>query len=110
MEKKEREKILKQRELYFHGTPAKLDRKRLEKELQQCRETGFGVDLGELIPGMNIIASPVFDAQLRVIGSIVLMGTFPESMVESYGPLVARSARQFSARLGADIEQVYRIR
>jgi len=103
----ERQKILKQKKLFFHGDASKLDRNRLESELAQCRKTGFAYDMGELNTGINVIASPVFNAQERLIGSMFIMGTFPETRVEEYGSIVAGSARQFSATLGADIGRVY---
>ncbi|OGO16025.1 MAG: hypothetical protein A2Z02_03460 [Chloroflexi bacterium RBG_16_48_7] len=109
MDKEERKKILKSKDLFFHGLPSKLDRKRLEVEFEQCRKQGFGSDLGESIPGMNILAAPVFDSGSTPIGSIFIMGTFPESKVQDYGIVVARCARQLSARLGANLEQAYMI-
>jgi len=36
------------------------------------------------------------------------MGTFPESRVQEFGPMVVESARQFSSMLGADVRQTYR--
>jgi DNA-binding IclR family transcriptional regulator len=107
MDTEERRKILKNRELFFHGTPAKLDRKRLQSEFEQCRKLGYALDLGESFPGINILASPVFDSTLSPIGSIFIMGTFPESAVQKYGIIVARCAHQLSARLGANVEQAF---
>jgi DNA-binding IclR family transcriptional regulator len=103
----EREKILKQKKLFFYGDTAKCDRDRLRTELAQCRDTGFAFDIGELNPGINVIASPVFDSQERLIGSIFVMGTFLKSFVAKYGPIVAESAKQFSAMLGADVKVIY---
>lgn len=104
----EREKILKQKKLLFHGDASRLDRNRLERELSRCRETGFAFDLGELNAGINVIASPVFDSQERLIGSMFIMGTFSEASLKEYGFIVTESARQFSATLGADIERMYK--
>jgi DNA-binding IclR family transcriptional regulator len=105
--KDERDKILKQKRLFFYGDALKFDRERLETELAQCKETGFAFDMGELNPGINVIASPVFDAHGKLIGSMFIMGTFQQSLVEKYGPIVAESARQFSSLLGADVQEVY---
>ncbi|MCX5813118.1 MAG: IclR family transcriptional regulator [Proteobacteria bacterium] len=96
----ERERILKQDKLFFHGDSSKLDRIRLETELMQCRQTGFAFDMGELNAGINVIAAPVFDSQERLIGSMFIMGTFPESRIEEYGAIVAEHAGKFSAMLG----------
>jgi DNA-binding IclR family transcriptional regulator len=96
----ERESIFKQDKLFFHGDASKLDRSRLETELARCRQTGFAFDMGELNAGINVIASPAFDSQERLIGSIFVMGTFPESRIEEYGAAVAEHAKKFSAMLG----------
>lgn len=103
----ERERILKQKKLFFHGDASKLDRKRLEEEFARCRQTGYAFDMGELNPGINAIAAPVFDAQERMIGCMFIMGTFPESRIDKYGSIVADCAKQFSAMLGADIKRAY---
>jgi DNA-binding IclR family transcriptional regulator len=101
MEEDEREKLLKQKKLFFHGNASKFDRGRLDAELARCRETGYAFDMGELNPGINVVASPVFDADERIKGCVFIMGTFSESLVEEYGALVAGSARRFSTLLGA---------
>jgi len=82
MKKDERERVLKEERLFFHGNPERLDRDRLEDELARCRETGFAFDMGELNPGINVIASPVFDGDERINGCMFIMGTFPESFIE----------------------------
>jgi len=99
----QRDALLKQKKLFFYGDTAKCDRKRLKNDLMHCRKTGYAYDMGELNPGINVIASPVFDAHRQLIGSIFIMGTFQKSFVEKYGPIVADSARRFSSLLGADI-------
>jgi len=103
----EQERILKQNRLFFHGNAAKFDRKRLEGEMKQCSQSGYGVDMGELNPGIYVIASPLFDSQGSLFGSMFIMGTFSESRVPEYGSIVANAAKQFSAMLGADIEKTF---
>jgi DNA-binding IclR family transcriptional regulator len=102
-----RDKILKQKKLFFYGDSSKFDHKRLKNEIAQSTETGFAFDMGELNSGINVIASPVFDSQERLIGSMFIMGTFLKSFVEKYGPIVAESAKQFSSLLGADVKEIY---
>jgi DNA-binding IclR family transcriptional regulator len=53
-------KILGEDKLFFHGNASKFNRGRLEGEIVQCRENGYAVDMGELNPGINVIASPLF--------------------------------------------------
>ncbi len=96
----EREDLLRQDKLFFHGDASRLDLKRLENELAECRKTGFAFDMGELNAGINVIASPVFDSQERLVGSMFIMGTFPESRIKEYGIIVAEQAKKFSAMLG----------
>jgi DNA-binding IclR family transcriptional regulator len=103
----EREKILHQDKLFFHGNASRLNRSRLEDEIVQCRKNGYAVDMGELNPGINVIASPLFDSQGSLIGTVFIMGTFSESHISEYGSTVAEVAKQFSAMLGADIGQTY---
>jgi IclR family KDG regulon transcriptional repressor len=103
-----RDKILKQKKLFFYGDASKFDYNRLKNEIKQCSETGFAFDMGELNAGINVIAAPVFDSQERLIGSIFIMGTFQESLIEKYGSIVAESSKQCSSMLGADIKAVYK--
>jgi len=100
--REEQERLLAEQKLFFHGPSARLDRRRLKTELARCRERGFAFDMGELNPGINVIASPVFDVDERVIGCIFIMGTFPESLIEEYGSAVGEGARQFSSMLGSE--------
>ena len=103
----DREKILHHNKLFFHGRVSKLNRKRLAEEIERCCLDGYAVDMGELNPGINVIASPLFDSQGSLIGSMFIMGTFSESHIREHGSTVADVAKQFSAMLGADIAQTY---
>ena len=105
--KHDQERILQQGRLFFHGTAEKLDRKRLKDEIRQCSQKGYAVDIGELNPGINVIASPLFDSQGSLFGSLFIMGTFSESRIPEYSSIVVNVAKQFSATLGADISQTY---
>ena len=101
MEEHERERLLQQKKLFFYGHQSKFDRGRLDAELARCRKLGYAFDMGELNPGINVIASPVFDAHECVKGCMFIMGTFSESFTEEYGPMVAEAARRFSSMLGS---------
>jgi DNA-binding IclR family transcriptional regulator len=104
----DRNKLLVGRPLRFYGNESKFDRTRLEREMRECRKTGYAVDLGDGFPGINIIAAPAFDSHGALLGSVFIMGTFPEKHAREYGPLVAETAKQFSAFLGADVDTIYR--
>jgi len=99
-----RAEILKKDRLFFHGDASKIDRERLQIELNQCMKNGFAVDIGELSPGINAIASPVFNSQGDIIGSIFLVGTFHISNVNIFGENVFRCAYSISKTLGADVD------
>ncbi len=103
----EKNLILNKDKLFFHGDSSRLDRKRLAQELKRCREDGFAYDLGELSPGINAIASPVFNAQANVIGSIFIIGTFQEQQIEGFGKEVFKAALNISKMLGAEAERLF---
>ncbi len=103
----ERNLILLRDKLYFHGDSSNLDKNRLYNELKRCREEGFAYDIGELSPGINAIASPVFNAQSNVIGSIFIIGTFQEQQVEGFGREVFKAALNISKMLGAEAERLF---
>ncbi len=96
----EREAILGQEKLYFYGDPSVFDANRLEDELVMCRENGYAVDLGEMHTGIRAVAAPVFGPEARLIGSLVVMGTFPNELLATHGFLAAQTARDFSRSIG----------
>jgi DNA-binding IclR family transcriptional regulator len=101
MSPSEREKILNRKGLYFHGEPESLNRERLIEELDRCRKAGYAKDLGGLLPGINAISSPIIDANGRVLGCVILIGTFGKSFIDRYGQSLARSTREISSKLGS---------
>ena len=103
----DREKILAKKRVYFHGLDvSRLNMKRLREELNKCRQLGYAQDVGEVTTGVNFISAPVFGVQEKIIGCIILIGTFSESLIEKYGPKTADVARRISYKLGADIKNL----
>jgi DNA-binding IclR family transcriptional regulator len=100
----QREKMLARKKLHFYGDPSRMNIKRLRDDLKKCRELGFARDIGEVTPGVNGVSTPVFDLRNEIVGCIILMGTFPENMVEIFGSKIADMARQISYKLGADLK------
>jgi len=96
----DRREILESKKLYFHGEASRFDPGRLEQELATCREVGFAVDLGEMKAGIHAVASPVFGPSGKLIGSLVVLGTFPKESAAGYGAEVAEAAREFSESIG----------
>ena len=55
----ERQRLLSQEKLYFHGDPWRLDRPRLERELARCRREGYAEDPGKCVLQIQALAAPV---------------------------------------------------
>lgn len=96
----ERDGVLQGAKLYFHGDPSSFDPQRLAQEMKECRVKGFAVDLEGMKIGIRAVAAPVFGPVARLIGALVLVGTFPEKRVKDYGPAVASAAGKFSEAIG----------
>jgi DNA-binding IclR family transcriptional regulator len=107
MSEPEREKMLSKKNLYFYGEASRMDMKRLRRDMSECRETGFALDRGGVTPGVNVISAPVFGPHEKLLGCVILIGTFSERRIGEDGPKVVKIARQISHRFGADVEQIY---
>ena len=103
----EREKVLTKKNLHFYGDISRMDMKRLREEVATYRRLGYAWDIGEVTPGVNVVSAPVFGIGEKVIGCIILIGTFTESRIEEYGPTVANAATQISHKLGAKVDPLY---
>ena len=99
----ERELLLQGPKLYFHGRPEKFDRQRLRQEMEQCRRDGYALDLGELNPGINSVAVPVFGPGEAPIGYIALVGLFSAQEAGIFGPQVVAAGQVLSRQLGARV-------
>lgn len=102
---KELNKLLQQKSLYFYGEAQAINRQRLEEELAQVRQDGFALDAGEMRPGLNAVAAPVFGPGARPIGYIVVIGLASEEAARQLGPTLAQAAKALSRQLGADAER-----
>jgi DNA-binding IclR family transcriptional regulator len=69
---------------------------------------GYAEDVGEVTAGVNFVSAPVFGVQEKVIGCIILVGSFPESLINQYGRKTADIARRVSYKLGADVKTLYK--
>jgi len=103
LSKKEQQRIIDSNQLFFHGDIDALDKKRLEQELQFCRENGYAIDNGELTPGITALSAPVFDHNNKVVAGIVLVGTFTKDKFKPFGKMVAATGRIISRQAGAQI-------
>jgi DNA-binding IclR family transcriptional regulator len=103
----ERKNLLKEKNLYFYGSPARLDRKRLNEELVRCRKEGFAEDLSQVNQGLNVVAAPVIGPSGTLIGFIEIFLLFTPEIAHQFGPLVAEAGRKLSRELGAVVEEIH---
>ena len=108
LSEEERAILLKKEKKYFHGEPARLDFDRLHSEIEECRKMGFAKDMGKLSPGINALSTPVFAQNQKIVGCLILMGTFSENVSSQYGLSLVNTGRQISEKLGADPDAGYR--
>ena len=109
MDEEQKKRILSRKKLYFHGEPGKLDMERLHTEITIYKKNGYAVDIGQMSNGMNAVASPVFGTGRNPIGAVFVLGTFPEALVPTCGPMVAEKAVEISRLFGAETESVFGI-
>jgi DNA-binding IclR family transcriptional regulator len=98
----EKENILSRNKLYFYGESGSINLDKLRKELAQCRNLGFAADLGQLQSGINAVSAPVFGFGGKILGCVILFGTFSEDFVPRYGNQVANVASEISLKLSPD--------
>ncbi|HSW58094.1 MAG TPA: IclR family transcriptional regulator [Dehalococcoidales bacterium] len=96
----ELEALLRTQELYFFGRPEKYQAFKLRDELAQCRRTGYALELGDIQPGMNAIATPVLDQDNYPVGYITIVGFFPEEAALELGPLAVEAAKAIAREAG----------
>ena len=48
------------------------------------------------------MSAPVFGAKGQIVGCLIVMGPFPEGLVEENGPKTAEMASRISSALGAN--------
>ncbi len=96
-------RLLRDKSLYFHGDPSRLDRPLLKEELARCRREGFAEDLGVVNQGFNVVAAPVLGPSGTPIGYIEIFVLFSAETAHKLGPLVAAAGKELSRQLGAGI-------
>lgn len=97
---KEREEILKNKDLYFYGKPERFDESKLRKEIAECRRSGFALELGDIHPGMNAIAVPILDKNNYPTSYITIAGFFTREEALQIGPLAVAAVKTISKEAG----------
>jgi DNA-binding IclR family transcriptional regulator len=96
----ELEELLKSKDLYFYGTPAKYNEACFKKEILLCRGNGFAVELGDVQPGVNAVASVITDQNGNPVGYVSIVGFFTKEMAMKLGPLTAAAVKVISKETG----------
>ena len=99
-------------ELELHATVAPtnfgktLDRASALLLVDRVRDTGLAVIQGDLVPGIDAMSAPVFDARKEIVFALSVMGARGNIDLSADGPhatAVRSTAVNLSRRLGADI-------
>ena len=96
LDKTDLDAILNSGKVYVHGKPANLDIDTLEQELSECRSTGYSYDVDHMKPGIRAVAAPVFGPGDTVIGSVAVVGTFPQESIHEHGLKLAEAGKSLS--------------
>jgi DNA-binding IclR family transcriptional regulator len=107
MSEADRKELLANDRLYFYGDPTRMDLRRLTLDMAKYKRQGFAEDIGQITPGVIVLSAPVFGVGEKMIGCVILIGTFEASKIREYGPKVVCAAKQTSHKLGAKIDAIY---
>jgi DNA-binding IclR family transcriptional regulator len=105
---KEREAILRSRELEAYTPQTITDAQTLRRNLDSIYATGVSLNHQEFHKGISALAVPLFGNDNRVIGAIALVGTsidLDSQQLEEYAPLFVEAAASISSRIGATYPQ-----
>jgi DNA-binding IclR family transcriptional regulator len=92
--------LLKNKKLFFYGSPAKFNKTKLMQELAQCRRKGYVLEFGDIQPGVNAIAAPVLDQNNKPVGYVSIVGFFTREVAQRLGPMAANAVRIISKEAG----------
>ena len=85
-----------------------VERPALFQQLKKIAEGGYAVDMGEYIDDVRSVAVPVRDYTRSVVGSLAISGPAyrltQERLEKEIIPLMVKSGRELSARLGFDAD------
>lgn len=80
------------------------DPEKLRLELEQIRQDGYSVTLGERDASTAMVSAPIFNYTEKVIASITVSGpvyTFTEDHIKFYRTILLEAARRISQKLGS---------
>ena len=102
MDEKKRDRILKKMKFTRFTENSITDRKKFQRELEQVRKQGYGVDRAECLPGIHCVSAPIIHPRDGVVAAITVSGPearFPESSFKKYGKMVIKCAKIVSEKL-----------
>ncbi len=97
------ERIFRQLKFEKHTENTKTSREDLKRELLEIQKTGVAFNIEEFNAGINAMATPLFNRQAKVMGSIALVGTsasLTRERMEQYAPLFIDASIQISRKIG----------
>jgi len=86
--------------------PRLLTLSQFNQTIEDCRRRGLAEVQGDLVPGVNALAAPLFDQKNRVVGVIGAVGRSEELDVAYGGPValaLLRTANEISRRMGREL-------
>jgi IclR family transcriptional regulator, KDG regulon repressor len=105
---KERAQILAGENQLFNEQHPGIDYAQLEPALSEIRRKGYMLEVGPYNHMIKILISPVLNFAGQPIGSMFIVGIFPESVVSEYGVKLAEKAAKMSSVLATGQEEVLR--
>jgi DNA-binding IclR family transcriptional regulator len=106
----ELERMLERGSLYVYGESSKdaVDIPALRAELEECRRLGYAHDLSVTQTGIGAVSAVLIDeysevsppGMSRIVGCLIVVGTFGAEVAAEYGRTVAATARDLSLRGG----------
>lgn len=100
------EAMLKEKGLWRVTEKTITDPRKFRAVINKVQKTGYSVTRGETLPGSSALAVPLFDGSpfaVATLGLICPEHLLTDTEVEKQLPLLQRSAREISMRLGANI-------
>ena len=104
------ERMLERGSLYVYGESNKdsVDFVALRAELEECRRVGYAHDVSVTQTGIGAVSAVLMDeyseasppGMSRIVGCLIVVGTFGPEAAAEYGRKVAATAREMSSRGG----------
>jgi DNA-binding IclR family transcriptional regulator len=103
---KEQAQILAGENPLFNEQHPGIDYSQLERGLNEINRKGYMLEIGPYNHMIKILISPVLNFAGHPIGSMFIVGIFPESVVSEYGAKLAEKAAKMSSVLATGQEGV----